>query len=387
MPPAKVKIEKIDGHRMRQNTFHKRKLGLIKKAIELTILCECDCAIILRPSASSEGSSFSSRDGRVVAYSNVNVQRMIQECWGDIGMQPQMANAEYAKLSKDAEAIQSVKEAAESAQKAMMAKAAPGGISGHPNANAMYAMMGSSEGVPNPMSMAQPFVPQSGGGSVVGASHIEGEMKGGGKGMAILHGSGQHPSFNALAANFVQWDASHNAHLFALNQQSMMGTGGQMLSKGHWQAPAAWSFGAPPRSQMPDLPAMEGGQVQGQGIAPGGGLQHGLGQFQSGNTGATAQSNSSKDGGVAGDGGNGNVNGVEGAHHQQQQSQQGGQQGEVQHQDYGKVSGGGSGDAGSSNAIGNGGGMAQQQNQQQMTSMFFQPILPQEAGPSDSQAQ
>lgn len=43
MPPNKVRIERIEGNRMRQNTFHKRKLGLIKKAIELTV-----CAPITR---------------------------------------------------------------------------------------------------------------------------------------------------------------------------------------------------------------------------------------------------------------------------------------------------------------------------------------------------
>ena len=31
MPPSKVKIERITDDRTRQNTFHKRKLGLIKK--------------------------------------------------------------------------------------------------------------------------------------------------------------------------------------------------------------------------------------------------------------------------------------------------------------------------------------------------------------------
>ena len=35
MPPAKVKIERIEDDKARQTTFHKRKTGLIKKAIEL----------------------------------------------------------------------------------------------------------------------------------------------------------------------------------------------------------------------------------------------------------------------------------------------------------------------------------------------------------------
>mmetsp|Transcript_35691 Transcript_35691/g.87793 ORF Transcript_35691/g.87793 Transcript_35691/m.87793 type:complete len:365 (-) Transcript_35691:196-1290(-) len=105
MPPAKVRIERIDGQRMRQNTFHKRKLGLIKKAIELTVLCDCDCAILLRPSSTS---SLSTRDGRLVAYSNRDIETMIRECADDLISTTQLTNAEYAKLTKDQDAIEQV---------------------------------------------------------------------------------------------------------------------------------------------------------------------------------------------------------------------------------------------------------------------------------------
>uniref|UniRef100_A0A6B2L686 MADS-box domain-containing protein n=1 Tax=Arcella intermedia TaxID=1963864 RepID=A0A6B2L686_9EUKA len=43
----KIKIEKIQNERNRQATFTKRKNGLIKKAMELSILCDCEISLII----------------------------------------------------------------------------------------------------------------------------------------------------------------------------------------------------------------------------------------------------------------------------------------------------------------------------------------------------
>jgi len=43
----KITIERISNERNRQATFTKRKTGLIKKAMELSILCDCEIALII----------------------------------------------------------------------------------------------------------------------------------------------------------------------------------------------------------------------------------------------------------------------------------------------------------------------------------------------------
>ena len=98
MPPVKVKIEKIESQRVRQHTFQKRKTGLIKKAIELTILCDCDVSIIIN----KRHTSSNARSARLVAYSNRNIQDMIAECWDDLEKCAQVTNAVYPKASSKA---------------------------------------------------------------------------------------------------------------------------------------------------------------------------------------------------------------------------------------------------------------------------------------------
>jgi hypothetical protein len=43
----KIKVEKIANERNRHATFSKRKSGLFKKAMELSILCDCEIALLI----------------------------------------------------------------------------------------------------------------------------------------------------------------------------------------------------------------------------------------------------------------------------------------------------------------------------------------------------
>eukprot|EP00127_Corallochytrium_limacisporum_P001435 Clim_evm57s55 gene=Clim_evmTU57s55 len=47
MGRKKIAIKRIDNERNRQVTFTKRKLGLLKKAYELSVLCDCEVALII----------------------------------------------------------------------------------------------------------------------------------------------------------------------------------------------------------------------------------------------------------------------------------------------------------------------------------------------------
>jgi MADS-box transcription enhancer factor 2A len=47
MGRRRIKIEKIEDQKNRTVTFNKRKVGLIKKAIELAVLCDCEIALLV----------------------------------------------------------------------------------------------------------------------------------------------------------------------------------------------------------------------------------------------------------------------------------------------------------------------------------------------------
>uniref|UniRef100_A0A7S0WUQ9 MADS-box domain-containing protein n=1 Tax=Pyramimonas obovata TaxID=1411642 RepID=A0A7S0WUQ9_9CHLO len=47
MGRKKIRIERISDERNRQVTFTKRKNGLMKKAMELSVLCDCDIALVI----------------------------------------------------------------------------------------------------------------------------------------------------------------------------------------------------------------------------------------------------------------------------------------------------------------------------------------------------
>uniref|UniRef100_A0AAU7LJW1 MADS69 n=1 Tax=Hippophae rhamnoides TaxID=193516 RepID=A0AAU7LJW1_9ROSA len=67
MGRGKIEIKRIDNTTNRQVTFCKRRNGLLKKAYELSVLCDAELALIV----------FSSR-GRLYEYSNSNIRSTIE---------------------------------------------------------------------------------------------------------------------------------------------------------------------------------------------------------------------------------------------------------------------------------------------------------------------
>ena len=47
MGRKKINITRITDERNRQVTFNKRKFGVMKKAYELSVLCDCEIALII----------------------------------------------------------------------------------------------------------------------------------------------------------------------------------------------------------------------------------------------------------------------------------------------------------------------------------------------------
>jgi len=61
----KIKIERIENERNRTATFTKRKHGLIKKAMELSILCDCEIALIVF------------QDNKIFQYGSVGLDKVL----------------------------------------------------------------------------------------------------------------------------------------------------------------------------------------------------------------------------------------------------------------------------------------------------------------------
>ncbi|CDH57124.1 mef2c protein [Lichtheimia corymbifera JMRC:FSU:9682] len=112
MGRKKIKIQPIQDDRNRQVTFLKRKHGLMKKAYELSVLCNCEVALII----------FNAH-GKLVQYSSTQIDRIL------------MKYTEYdkpfeGKTNKDfAEAIR-LKEEAMEKKKQQQQKAMPGHTNG-----------------------------------------------------------------------------------------------------------------------------------------------------------------------------------------------------------------------------------------------------------------
>ncbi|KAK7845736.1 mads-box protein agl24 [Quercus suber] len=67
MAREKIKIKKIDNVTARQVTFSKRRRGLIKKAEELSVLCDAEVALII---FSATGKLFEFSSSRVSLLDN-----------------------------------------------------------------------------------------------------------------------------------------------------------------------------------------------------------------------------------------------------------------------------------------------------------------------------
>lgn len=63
---GKVQLKRIENATSRQVTFSKRKNGLLKKAYELSILCDAEVAVII---FSQKGTLFASADQQYVSFS------------------------------------------------------------------------------------------------------------------------------------------------------------------------------------------------------------------------------------------------------------------------------------------------------------------------------
>ncbi|KAL3645257.1 hypothetical protein CASFOL_010437 [Castilleja foliolosa] len=68
MVRGKVEMKRIENTSSRQVTFSKRKNGLLKKAYELSVLCDAEVALIIF-----------SQKGRLYEFSSSNMQKTIQK--------------------------------------------------------------------------------------------------------------------------------------------------------------------------------------------------------------------------------------------------------------------------------------------------------------------
>jgi MADS-box transcription enhancer factor 2A len=69
MGRKKIQIEKIKDERSRLVTFQKRKTGIMKKAMELSILCDCEIAIAIISS-----------DKCITFSTNVSFEDVVKKC-------------------------------------------------------------------------------------------------------------------------------------------------------------------------------------------------------------------------------------------------------------------------------------------------------------------
>ena len=86
MGRKKIKIARINDERSRHATFAKRKNGLVKKAIELSILCDCEIALVI----------FNSQ-GKLTQYASGNIDQTLSKFIDEKPME-QYTNDSYGQF-------------------------------------------------------------------------------------------------------------------------------------------------------------------------------------------------------------------------------------------------------------------------------------------------
>ncbi|KAI9072149.1 hypothetical protein K1719_045881 [Acacia pycnantha] len=105
MVRGKIEMKKIENATSRQVTFSKRRSGLLKKAYELSVLCDAQVAVII----------FSQR-GRLYEFSSSDISKILERYWkyskvDRLGIHPdeqysQQMKVECAMMAKKIEHLQ-----------------------------------------------------------------------------------------------------------------------------------------------------------------------------------------------------------------------------------------------------------------------------------------
>nr|AKN56865.1 short vegetative phase protein [Betula platyphylla] len=99
MAREKIKIKKIDNVTARQVTFSKRRRGLLKKAEELSVLCDAEVALIIF-SATGKLFEFSSSSMKDI-LERYNLQSNSLEKMGQPSLELQLEHGNNIRLSKE----------------------------------------------------------------------------------------------------------------------------------------------------------------------------------------------------------------------------------------------------------------------------------------------
>uniref|UniRef100_A0A7S0HJC8 MADS-box domain-containing protein n=2 Tax=Geminigeraceae TaxID=589343 RepID=A0A7S0HJC8_9CRYP len=95
MGKRKIKVEKIKDDRTRLATFQKRKMGLIKKAMELSVLCEVEVALVIFGAPTQ-----TCKQGKLCQYSSKDIDLLLTK-FVDLRPAEVYTNDDYEKKFKD----------------------------------------------------------------------------------------------------------------------------------------------------------------------------------------------------------------------------------------------------------------------------------------------